>query len=327
MKAFCAHHIGNVTLNQQAFRYARSVYLQSLTKLRISLNHSDEALSSEIYCSVLLLCLYELFADTHRGDVWMSHAKGLTQLTKARGLSRFRTEFDSILLKASRGLIVMHSLFGKEECLLASYDWHCVMKQNYNHDLSADFDESVEEFFAYFTHSPALVHRLYGLKEADFSDTATLTQMSGLLNDALNFLERLVLWYDKYSRTNAIPNDVPSPTEDTFFPTVLWYSDINSATIYCGYYSFMVLIHEILKTCGYPGEHAAMVAYYRDQICKSVEYTAQGLLGPYRIGFPLRVACEVADPATRAWISGRLKQFSEFYAVLRENFSKPNFVG
>lgn len=39
----------------------------------------------------------------------MSHAKGLTQLTKARGLSRYKTEFDGILLKASRGLIVRYS--------------------------------------------------------------------------------------------------------------------------------------------------------------------------------------------------------------------------
>jgi hypothetical protein len=39
----------------------------------------------------------------------MSHAKGLTQLTKARGLSRYQAEFDGILLKASRGLIVRYS--------------------------------------------------------------------------------------------------------------------------------------------------------------------------------------------------------------------------
>ncbi|CEN61210.1 hypothetical protein ASPCAL07873 [Aspergillus calidoustus] len=62
-------------------------------------------LSPEIYCSVLILCLYELFADTDRGDVWMSHARALSQLTEARGPSRYQTELDSVLLKASRGLI------------------------------------------------------------------------------------------------------------------------------------------------------------------------------------------------------------------------------
>lgn len=36
----------------------------------------------------------------------MKHAKGLSQLAEFRGLDRYRTEFDSILLKASRGIIV-----------------------------------------------------------------------------------------------------------------------------------------------------------------------------------------------------------------------------
>jgi hypothetical protein len=123
MKAFVAHHVGNVTLNKQAIQYARSTYGEALGRLRKSLSSSSEALSSEIYCSVLILCLYEvriqpfnnrhcakfflqLFADTDRGDVWMSHARALSQLTEARGPSRYQTELDNILLKASRGLIV-----------------------------------------------------------------------------------------------------------------------------------------------------------------------------------------------------------------------------
>jgi hypothetical protein len=60
MKAFVAHHVGNVTLNKQAIQYARSTYVEALGKLRKSLDNSSEALSPEIYCSVLILCLYEV---------------------------------------------------------------------------------------------------------------------------------------------------------------------------------------------------------------------------------------------------------------------------
>lgn len=266
----------------------------------------------------------------------MSHAKGLTQLTKARGSSRYKTEFDGILLKASRGLIVryfnlkwaiilmyqvMHSLFGGEECLLASDDWLRVMRGQNNSDLSVDFDDLVEEFFAHFTLCPGLIHKLYKLKEADFTDPATLVEMSDLQNKTLDQQEKLILWYDRFKYTTPVPRDVLSSTADAMYPTVLWYHDINSATIYCGYYSYMVLVHEILRTSGYPGDHGAMAAYFRDQICKSVQYTAQGFLGPYRMGFPLRVAWEVASPAVKEWITGCTKKFSEFYAVLRaENF-------
>ncbi|KAL3490436.1 hypothetical protein BJX62DRAFT_225863 [Aspergillus germanicus] len=318
MKAFVAHHVGNVTLNKQAIQYARSTYGEALGRLRKSLSSSSEALSSEIYCSVLILCFYELFADTDRGDVWMSHARALSQLTEARGPSRYQTELDNILLKASRGLIVMYSLFGGTECIFASDEWHSVMKQQGNPGLSFELGNLVEEFFTYFTLSPSLVHKLYSLKEADFTNPATLAKLAELLKEALEFREKLVLWYDKFCHATPAPYEVLSFTGDTVYPIVLWYSDVNSATIYCSYYSYMVLIHEILRTCGYPGEHGAMVAHFRDQICKSVEYTAQGLLGPYRMGFALRVAWEVADAVTKQWIRGCLKTFSEFYSVMRE---------
>lgn len=60
MKAFTAHHVGSMTMNKQAVRYARSAYLESLSRLRKSLNDPSEALSSEVNCCVLLLCMYEV---------------------------------------------------------------------------------------------------------------------------------------------------------------------------------------------------------------------------------------------------------------------------
>jgi hypothetical protein len=171
----------------------------------------------------------------------------------------------------------MYSLFGGEECLLASDDWHTVMKQQSNRGLSATVNDLVEEFFTYFALSPSLVHRLYSLKEADFTVPATLVRLSALLKETLDLLDKLGLWHGHFTHVAPISYEILSITGDTVYPTVLWYSDVNSATIYCGYYSYMVLIHEILKTCGYPGEHGAMAAYFVDQICKSVEFASQGL--------------------------------------------------
>ncbi|KKK16294.1 hypothetical protein P175DRAFT_0535587 [Aspergillus ochraceoroseus IBT 24754] len=316
VRTFVAHHIGSITRNQEAVRYARCSYQEALRKLRHSLNHRSECLSSEIYCSVLLLCLYELFANPLEGDSWIKHAKGLSQLTEARGPSRYKTELDNVLLKSSRGLIVMYALFGGEKCILTSDEWHTVMRQQYNPGLSSGLDTLVEQFFAYFTRSPALIHKLFDLREADITNPATLMKVSEILTEALDMQNKLSVWYDEFSCTVPIPQEIISSTDDPVYPIVFSYSDVNSATIFCGYYSYMVLIHEILKTCGYPGEHAAVVVFFRDQICKSVEYTAQGLLGPYRMGFPLRVAYEVADPVTRAWIDECLKRFSTFYAIL-----------
>jgi len=65
-----------------------------------------------------------------------------------------------------------------------------------------------------------------------------------------------------------------------------------------------------------------MVGYFCDQICKSVEYSGVGVLGPFRLGFPLLVAHEVSDSLTRSWIVTRLERFSKFYAAAQpKNFA------
>jgi hypothetical protein len=278
----------------------------------------------------------------------MKHAKGLSQLAKIRGPDRYTNELDITLLKASRGLIVslessiltssrrqksthqvqanifaqvMHSMFSGEECFLASDHWHEKMRQQFTTDLPAKLHHSIELFFAYFTYAPSLVHKLYDLKHVDVTSAEALRTISEVLSKALEMQTKLAIWYEQYSQIAPPPVETLSSTGDELYPIVLDYTDVSCATIYCGYYSYMVIIHEIFKTCGYPGNHEMMVAYFRDRICMSVEYNSVGVMGPYRMGFPLRVAFEIADTVTRSWILNRLEQFSKTYAAAQpENY-------
>ena len=210
----------------------------------------------------------------------------------------------------------MHSLFSGQECFLASEDWHSVMKEHYDKSLPAGLGYLLEEFIAYFTHVPSLVHKLYHLKQVDQASPETLVQMSETLIRTLEMKSKLDAWYEGFSSNVPTPYETISPSRDTLYPVVLSYSDVNSASLFCGYYSYMAIIHELFRACGYPGEHEAMVIYFRDQICKSVEYNGKGLLGPYRMAFPLRVAFEVADPVVKSWIESWLMRFSNVYPAV-----------
>ncbi|BCR87070.1 uncharacterized protein ACHE_31057S [Aspergillus chevalieri] len=247
----------------------------------------------------------------------MKHAKGLSRLAEFRGLDCYRNEFDSILLKASRGIIIMNSIFSGQECFLASERWHLAMKEHSDTFLPAGLGNLIEEFIAYFTFAPSLIHRLYALKQADPASPETWTQMWETLTRTLEMQHKLDAWYDRYSCIAPPPRETISPSGDKLHPMVLSYSDPTNASVFCGYYSYMVIIHEIFKACGYPGEHEAMTVYFRDQICKSVEYNGRGLLGPYQMAFPLRVAFEVAGPVVKSWIKGWLIQFSNVYPALQ----------
>jgi hypothetical protein len=216
---------------------------------------------------------------------------------------------------------VMHSMFSGEECFLASAQWHDTMRRRFTEELPEELHHSIEQFFAYFTYAPDLVHKLYDLRNPEVTGAEELQRIPEVVSQALEMQTTLAMWYEQFSRIALPPTETISSTGDKLYPIVLTYTDVNCATIYCGYYSYMVIIHEVLRGCGYPGEHETMVVYFRDQICKSVEYNTRGLLGPYRMGFPLRVVFEIADPVTRAWVLNRLGHISKTYAASRpENY-------
>lgn len=62
IKSFTAHHFGKAFQNGQMIAYARSSYGEALYRLRKALKDPSECLSSHVFYSVVLLCLYEVRA-------------------------------------------------------------------------------------------------------------------------------------------------------------------------------------------------------------------------------------------------------------------------
>ncbi|KAL5356735.1 hypothetical protein BJX96DRAFT_171883 [Aspergillus floccosus] len=323
IRCFVAHHIGSMTQNVQAVRYARSAYVEALTALQRALDDPVQSVCPEVLCAVLVSCTYELFANSQDSITWMKHAKGLGQLVRFRGPGRYRGEFECNLLKAARGLIVMHAVFSGEECFLASDEWHAVMRQQFDNIIPREIQDQVEDLFASFTAIPRLIHGMFEIRTADPSDPLTQLKISKLVAEALAMRGDLDAWYERFTWLVPPPSEVPSSCGDPLYPTVFHFAGADTASIFNAYYAYMTVVHELLRTCGFgpPGTHEAYVVYFRDQICKSVEYNTRGLLGPSRMAFPLRVAYEVGNTATKAWIGGWLQKLSQRYGALApQNF-------
>jgi hypothetical protein len=60
VRCFTAHHISKVLQDVQMARYSRFTYIEALSSLQKSLNAPSERLSADIFCAVLLLCMYEV---------------------------------------------------------------------------------------------------------------------------------------------------------------------------------------------------------------------------------------------------------------------------
>lgn len=63
IKSFTAHHFGKALQNGQMIAYARSAYGEALYRLRKALKDPSECLSSHVFYSVVLLCMYEVRAN------------------------------------------------------------------------------------------------------------------------------------------------------------------------------------------------------------------------------------------------------------------------
>lgn len=140
IRSFTAHHLGNATGNRQVIQYGQSAYVEALHRLQRSLSNPIECVSSDIFCAVILSCLYEVryctrsLLDTPCQSFWpkcafLQHTRFWILDEACQGAEPIswipRTwllpkRIDSILLKASRGIIVCTGI----PCTLAVLAWH-----------------------------------------------------------------------------------------------------------------------------------------------------------------------------------------------------------
>jgi hypothetical protein len=218
----------------------------------------------------------------------------------------------------------MEALFSGKACFLDLEEWRYIALQRPDDSFSAQFYEMTDELTRCITTCPWLVKEVYALRSANTSEMSTLERVSALVHRTLEVYGRLQQWYGEFSAFAPLPEEVPSSTEDPLYPVVYRYCNSCTATAFCGYYAAIIILHMILVECHHPAGDAREISLTVDKVCKSFEYLAgTGILGPYRIGFSMRVAYEVAPTATRLWIRKWLVRFEKFYKVCNPNNYPP----
>lgn len=209
---------------------------------------------------------------------------------------------------------IMEALFSGKPCFLDLEEWRYLSLQPPNDSFSALFYEKTDEFTRCIAACPWLVKEAYSLRSANRSDVSTLVRVAALVHRTLEIYGHLQRWYEEFTSFAPLPDEVPSSTQDQLYPVVYSYHSPSIATTFCGYYAATIILHRILIECHHPAGCAREISSTVENVCKSVEYlAATGTLGPYRVGFSLRVAFEFATVATKLWIRGWLTQFERFY--------------
>ncbi|OAA73914.1 C6 zinc finger domain protein [Cordyceps fumosorosea ARSEF 2679] len=322
--ALATHLVGKDVGNADMVAHSRTMYGRSLHSLQQALHHPTRWRASETLCTAILLCVFELFAGTASSDSWLQHARGIGILMEQRGAKAHRDGWDAAMLLSFRGVLIMSDLFFPrgDECFLTRPEWRTVMRDRGRHLLQApDFNdeaiEAVDEFNDRLAEIPAVVKVGYPVMEAakqglpiDPAAAATTLRLAAACH------ARMSSFWSSYGHLFPAPAEAPSRDPRSPYPVVLWYERRWAATLQMSHHATMCLLQEFLQRLGRPPEtFATSQEAYTRVILRSVEDISQGPLGPYRIGYALRIAYELADAEAQAWIRGCLDRFKSTYAA------------
>jgi len=323
IKMFTLHHLGKIHNDQRLVHEARWSYGESLARLRRALDHRRHWATTETFTAAMLICLYEMFAVPTAFNSWMSHAAGMARLAQMRGPKAFSDDCDRVVFVAFRGLWIMEALFGGHDTFLRDREWHLITLPRMDPRVTDEQHELMIEMGNEMTSIPVLVRDGIRMRENLKQGYFDATQLARLNNRGLKLYYRLKDWHKRWVASVGLPKEVPSSTGDKLFPVVFVYQNFAFATVFCGWYACMIILQELLKVCKYPTAFDAENAEMVSNICKSVEYNGSGNLGPYRMGFSIRIAMEVASVEIQHWIISWITQASKTYAVLSpQNFPK-----
>ena len=208
----------------------------------------------------------------------------------------------------------MEALFSGKACFLDSDEWRHIALQYPTDSFTVQFYEKTAELSQCLAACPWLVTESYSLKAASPSEPSTQTRISALTQSTLEICARLRQWYEDFIAFAPLPEEAPSSMGDELYPIVYRYRNPTTATVFCGYYAMTIIVHKILVQWEHPAGDAGEISSTTDKICKSIEYFSEsGILGPYRVGFCMRVAFEVGTVIIKLWIRKWLLRFEKFY--------------
>lgn len=191
----------------------------------------------------------------------------------------------------------MEALFSGKSCFLDGEGWRDLALQPSDHTISTQYYLQTVEFARCLAACSGLAKKAYAI------GSATPKRVSSLAQRTLKLRDRLSQWFEGFTLFAPPPKEVPSAVQDSLYPVVYHYCNSCSAIAFCGYYATVIILHRILIECKYHADFSDEISESVDKIWRSIEYlSGTGILGPYRLGFSIRVAFEVVPLTTKLWI-------------------------
>lgn len=127
--------------------------------------------------------------------------------------------------------------------------------------------------------------------------------------------ERFTAWYEDFERLGVMPKEVASEDPSSPYPIVLEHPVGWLGTMLMGYWASMLILQELLMRCRWPVDFRDSQKQLVQNILRSIETMGRGIMGPFRLGYSIRIVYEFANAETQRWIITMLDRFSKRYAA------------
>ncbi|KAH8891139.1 hypothetical protein GQ53DRAFT_806612, partial [Thozetella sp. PMI_491] len=125
--AIKARHLLGDT-RQSAASNELALYGKALRSLQAAIEDDRAWADADVLCAVEVLSMCEVLSDPPRPMAWESHLAGACRLIRARGPTRFTTEFEKSLLSSMLGPIISECMRLGQPCFFEESAWQPVLR-------------------------------------------------------------------------------------------------------------------------------------------------------------------------------------------------------
>lgn len=225
----------------------------------------------------------------------------------------------------------MNDFFSGQDCFLARRSWQSLLTPPPLVDHSSTVQPSAlnttgnisptemyaisDHYYLHLARLPGILARGLALREArkhglaiDAAEVTVLTRRAEKLRSQFAAL------FARYVALAPGPVEVPSRDPGSIYDTVLSFENPWHGGFFMSFCASLLILQECLAQCRWGPDYRELSQEYARNIYRSVESVGEGLMGPFRVGYSLRVAYEFADVRTQTWIAFVLARYEKHYA-------------
>jgi hypothetical protein len=210
----------------------------------------------------------------------------------------------------------MRSLFRLEECFLARKRWQKLLLglavEEEGDTPAVRYDKTTNLWLAHLARVPNVLRQGLALKTAnDRGLPIDIGQAMAFAQETEALRLDCKVAYGRFKAVLPEPTEVPSMDPTSPYPVVLRYANPWYGCNLIGYWATMLILQECLNQCRWPVDFTEENRQFARNIYRSLETVGDGLMGPFRVGFAMRVSYDFAHVTVQRYIHGLLQRYEK----------------